>query len=106
LPRLPRNLVLFADSCAIPVSSVLAYRKYAPRARLRPRLLSAKITRFLGRRRKPLWVSSVLAYRNPRARHRPRLLSAKITRFLDPELDGPRASLDPSGRKLGENAST
>jgi hypothetical protein len=43
----PRNLVLFADSGAIPVASVLAYRKYAPRARHRARLLSAKITRFL-----------------------------------------------------------
>jgi hypothetical protein len=43
----PRNLVIFADSFAIPASSVLAYRKYAPRARHRPRSLSAKITRFL-----------------------------------------------------------
>jgi len=42
-----RNLVLFADSFAIPASSVLAYRKYAPRARHRPRSLSAKITTFL-----------------------------------------------------------
>jgi len=37
--------VLFADTFAIPASSVLAYGKYAPRARHRPRSVSPKITR-------------------------------------------------------------